>query len=62
MLTLLFKFLIEDENDDFIIRPDCFHHLPSVSGLDFLTSDLGMLLDTICHSITNRTVHENEKI
>ena len=55
------KFLVEENNEDFIIRPGCFNHQPSVCGLDFLASDLGVLLETIRHSIANKSVHENDK-
>ena len=55
------KFLVEENNEDFIIRPGCFNHQPSVRGLDFLASDLGMLLEIIRYSIANKSVHENDK-
>ena len=55
------KFLVEENNEDFIIRPGCFNHQPSVCGLDFLASDLGALLETISYSITNKSVNENDK-
>ena len=55
------KFLVEENNKDFIIRPGCFNHQPSVRGLDFFASDLGALLETIRHSIANKSVHENDK-
>ena len=54
------KFLVEENNEDFIIRPGCFNHQPSVRSPDFLASDLGTLLETIHHSIANKSVHEND--
>lgn len=55
------KFLMEENNDDFIVRPPCASHRPSVSGLDYLSSDLGFILKKICYSIDLKKVNEHEK-
>ena len=55
------KFLIEENNDDFIVVPPCSTHKPSVHGLDYLTADLGFILKKITSSIEHKQVHDHEK-
>ena len=55
------KFLMEENNDDFIVQPACATHRPSVHGLDYLASDLGFILQGITSAINRKDVHEHQK-
>ena len=42
-------------------KPACFHHLPSMGGLDYLMTDFQMLLDLILKSLQSRVIYDHAK-
>ena len=57
--TLLKKIFAEVE--DIEEKPACFHHLPSMGGLDYLLTDFQMLLDLILKSLQSRVIYDHAK-
>ena len=53
-------FLLED--DDIESKPGCSGHKASVSGLDFLVTDLEVLLDVFYRGLASFEIHGDEKL
>ena len=53
-------FLLDDE--DIESRPACFSHVPSMGGMDFLVTDLELMLDVFYTSLSSYAFHGDEKL
>ena len=53
-------FLLDDE--DIESRPACFSHVPSMGGMDFLVTDLELMLDVFYTSLTSYAIRGDEKL
>ena len=53
-------FLLDDE--DIESRPACFSHVPSMGGMDFLVTDLELMLDIFYTSLTSYAIRGDEKL
>ena len=49
------------QDDDIEVKPACFTHRPSVSGLDFLYEDLLLMVDVVRISIKTGEVTDVDK-
>ena len=57
--TLLKNIFVEVE--DIEEKLACFHHVPSMGGLDYLVTDFQMLLDLILKSLQSRVIYDHAK-
>ena len=48
------------DDDDIETRPACYKHKPSVGGLDFLYTDLELMIDVFYQSLTSHVIKEHE--
>ena len=53
-------FLLDDE--DIESRPACFSHVPSMGGMDFLDTDLELMLDIFYTSLSSYAIRGDEKL
>ena len=53
-------FLLDDE--DIESRPACFSHVPSMGGIDFLVTDLELMLDVFYTSLSSYAIRVDEKL
>ena len=53
-------FLLDDE--DIESRPACFSHVPSMGGMDFLVTDLELMLDMFYTSLSSYAICGDEKL
>ena len=53
-------FLLDDE--DIESRPACFSHVPSVGGMDFLVTDLELMLYVFYTSLSSYAIRSGEKL
>ena len=53
-------FLLDDE--DIESRPACFSHVPSMGGIDFLVTDLELMLDVFYTSLSSYAIRGDEKL
>ena len=53
-------FILDDE--DIESRPACFSHVPSMGGMDFLVTDLELMLDVFYTSLSSYAIHGDEKL
>ena len=53
-------FLLDDE--DIESRPACFSHVPSMGGMDFLVTDLELMLDVFYTSLSSYAIRGDEKL
>ena len=60
-IRVFVKHLMEEDNEDFIVRPPCSKQQPSVHGLDYLSADLAFILQKISSCIQDKHVHEHQK-
>ena len=48
--------------EDIESRPACFSHVPSMGGMDFLVTDLELMLDMFCTSLSSFAICGDEKL
>ena len=48
------------DNDVIESHPACYKHKPSVGGLDFLYTDLELMIDVFYQSLTSHVIKEHE--
>ena len=53
-------FLLDDA--DIESRPACFSHVPSMGGMDFLVTDLELMLDVFYTSLSSYAICGDEKL
>ena len=53
-------FLLDDE--DIESRPACFWHVPSMGGMDFLVTDLELMLDVFYTSLSRYAICGDKKL
>ena len=53
-------FILDDE--DIESRPACFSHVPSMGGMDFLVTDLELMLDVFYTSLSSYAIRGDEKL
>ena len=53
-------YLLDDE--DIESRPACFSHVPTMGGMDFLVTDLELMLDVFYTSLTSYAICGDEKL
>ena len=53
-------FLLDDE--DIESRPACFSHVPTMGAMDFLVTDLELMLDVFYTSLTSYAICGDEKL
>ena len=53
-------FILDDE--DIESRPACFSHVPSMGGMDFLVTDLELMLDMFYTSLSSYAICGDEKL
>ena len=53
-------FLLDDE--DIESRPACFSHVPSMGGIDFLVTDLELMLSVFYTSLSSYAIRGDEKL
>ena len=53
-------FLLDDE--DIESKPACFSHVPSVDGMDFLVTDLELMLDVFYTSLSSYAIGGDKKL
>ena len=53
-------FLLDDE--DIESRPACFSHVPSMGGIDFLVTDLELMLDMFYTCLSSYAIRGDEKL
>ena len=53
-------FLLDDE--DIESRPACFSHVPSMGGMDFLVTDLELMLDVFYTSLSSYAIRGDKKL
>ena len=48
------------DDDDIESHPACYNHKPSVGGLDFLYTDLELMIDVFYQSLTNHVFTQHD--
>ena len=56
-----FAYFILD-NEDIESRSACFSHVPSIGGMDFLVTDLELMLDVFYTSLSSYAIRGDEKL
>ena len=55
------KFFHSGIDDDIEDKPYCFHLPPSVTRLDFLVTDIQLMLDITYHSVNDKVINDHGK-
>ena len=61
MVTNACSFLSKllESNHEIELKPACYHHAPSMGGLDYLVMDFQLLLDWVLKSLDTRVIYEH---